>query len=183
LRGFDHPKGWDNQLHNELGITATYLRQWRWPQHERRVGLDWELLPHAGLSLGNVQTYANAGAELRVGLNLPDDFGTPAIGPDATTSTPVDGAQAAERPWFDIGLYLFARAEGRAVARNIFLDGNTFGNSPSVDRKWFVADLSAGAAVNYGNTKVAYALVYRSEEFHGQGEGQVFGTISVNLTF
>ncbi|MDB6170728.1 MAG: hypothetical protein JWL59_39 [Chthoniobacteraceae bacterium] len=183
LRGFDHPRGWDNQLHNELGVTAVYSREWRWPKHDRRVGLDWELLPHAGAAVGNVYTYANVGAEARLGFNLPDDFGTAAIDSAATTSTPVEGNQAAKRARFDFGLYLFARADGRVVARNIFLDGNTFGNSPSVDRKWLVADLSAGAAINYGNTKFAYALVYRSEEFEGQGEGQVFGTVSVNFTF
>ena len=183
LRGLDHPNGWDNQLHNELGVVATYQREWRWPRHERRVGFDWELLPHAGLALGNVQTYANLGGELRAGLNLPDDFGTAAIGPAATTSTPVDGRQGADRSRFDLGLYVFARADGFAVAHNIFLDGNTFGDSPSVDRKWLVGELSVGAAVNYKNTKFAYAFVYRTEEFSGQKEAQVFGTVSVNFAF
>ena len=183
LRGLGHPNGWDNQLHNELGIVATYQREWRWPKHERRVGLNWEFIPHAGIALGNVYTYANLGGELRVGLNLPDDFGTAAIGPAATTSTPVDGRQGAERSRFDLGLYVFARADGRVVAHDIFLDGNTFGNSPSVDRKWLVADLSAGVAVNYKNTKFAYAFVYRTEEYYGQKEAQVFGTVSVNFAF
>lgn len=181
LRGMDHPKGWNNQLHNELGVVATYQREWRWPEKERRVGLDWEFIPHAGVALGNVYTYANLGGELRAGLNLPDDFGTAAIGPAATTSTPVDGHQAAERPRFDLGLYAFARIDGRVVAHNVFLDGNTFGNSLSVERNWLVADLSAGVAVNYKNTKVAYALVYRTEEYEGQNGAQIFGTVSVNI--
>ena len=80
-----------------------------------------------------------------LGLNLPDDFGTAGISPSSTTSTPVEGNQQARRSRnFDLGLYVFARAEGRAVARNIFLDGNTFGHSQSVDHKWLVADLSVG---------------------------------------
>ena len=183
LRGFDHPKGWDNQLDNEIGFTLAYERTWRFPEQKRRSGLGWEVLPHAGLAVGTVRTFANVGAEVRVGLNLPDDFGTPSIGPGATTSTPVDGELAADRAWFDLGAYLFARVDGRAVARNIFLDGNTFSDSPSVDKYPFVADLSAGVAVNIKNTKIAYALVYRTEEFHGQDDGQVFGTVSLNWTF
>lgn len=182
-RGLGHPNGWDNQLHNELGVVATYQREWRWPEQKRRVGLDWEFIPHAGIALGNVYTYANLGAELRVGFNLPDDFGTASIGPAATTSTPVDGREGAQRSRFDLGLYAFLRADGRLVAHNIFLDGNTFGDGPSVDRKWLVADLSAGVAVNYKNTKFAYAFVYRTEEFDGQLEPQVFGTVSVNIAF
>jgi len=183
LRGLGHPNGWDNQLHNELGVVLHYQREWRWPEHTRRVGLDWELIPHAGIALGNVLDGANLGGELRVGWNLPDDFGTAVIDSASTTSTPVDGPQGAQRSRFDLGAYLFARADGRLVAHNIFLDGNTFGNSPSVDHKWLVADLSVGAAVNFKNTKFAYAFVYRTPEFEGQEDGQVFGTVSVNLTF
>jgi lipid A 3-O-deacylase len=183
VRGSDHPRGWANQLHNELGLTAVYLRNWRWPRHANRSGLGWELLPHAGTAVGNVQTYANMGGELRIGLNLPDDFGTSAISPAESTSTPVDGALASARSVVDFGLYLFSRVDGRLVAHNIFLDGNTFGESHSVDRNLWVADLSAGVGVNYKNTKLAYALVYRTEEFKGQKGPQVFGTVSVNFAF
>ncbi len=183
LRGLDHPNGWDNQLHNELGVSLVYERMWRWPKHERRSGLDWELLPHAGAALGNVYTYANAGAELRAGLNLPDDFGTASIGTAATTSTPVDGRMGADRSWFDLGLYAFARVDGRAVGHNIFLDGNTFGDSQSVGHNIFVADLSVGVAINIKNTKLAYALVYRTKEFRDQQDAQIFGTVSFNWTF
>jgi hypothetical protein len=183
LRGFDHPNGWDNQLDNEIGFTLAYERMWRWPKHESRSGLDWELLPHAGIALGNVKTYVNAGAELRAGWNLPDDFGTASIGATTTTSTPVDGLQGAERARLDLGFYLFARVDGRFVARNIFLDGNTFDDSPSVGHNPWVADISVGTAVNYKNTKLAYAIVYRTEEFSRQREPQVFGTVSLNWTF
>lgn len=183
LRGFDSPNGWDNQLENEVGFTLAYERLWRWPVHERRSGFDWELLPHAGVALGTVRTFANVGAEFRAGVNLPDDFGTPSIGPAATTSTPVDGPLAADRSRFDLGAYLFARIDGRAVARNIFLDGNTYTDSHSVSSDPIVADLSAGVAVNYKNTKLAYALVYRTKEFKAQQEGQLFGTVSLNWTF
>ncbi len=183
LRGFDSPNGWDNQLEDEIGFTLAYERMWRWPRHARRSGFDWEILPHAGVALGTVRTHANIGSEIRFGLNLPDDFGTAPIGPSATTSTPVDGDQAAYRSRIDLGVYLFARVDGRAVARNIFLDGNTFSDSHSVGHKPFVADLSAGVAVNYKNTKLAYALVYRTREFDEQEDEQVFGTVSLNWSF
>ncbi|RYD31043.1 MAG: lipid A deacylase LpxR family protein [Verrucomicrobiaceae bacterium] len=179
----DSPNGWDNQLDNELAFVVSYERTWRWPAHERRSGLDWELLPHAGLDLGTVRTAANAGWEFRFGLNLPDDFGTAPISSGGSTSTPVDGQQGASRSRFDIGAYLFTRVDGSAVAHNIFLDGNTFSNSHSVDREVFVADLSAGIAFNYRNTKLAYAMVYRTEEFKEQDEPQVFGTVSLNWTY
>jgi hypothetical protein len=184
LRGLDIPQGWDNQLHNEVGVVAVYEMSLRWPHHERRVGLGWDFIPHAGFAAGNVYDYANLGGEFRAGFNLPDDFGTPGIGPSATTSTPVEGVVRARRAQaFDLGAYLFARVDGRAVARNIFLDGNTFRDSASVDRKWLVADLSVGASVNYKNTKLTYAVVYRTEEFVGQDGGELFGSITANFAF
>jgi hypothetical protein len=182
-RDLDHPNGWDQQLHNELGINLAYERIWRMPHIAKRSGLDWEFLPHVGAVVGNVSTYANLGAELRAGLNLPDDFGTGVISPATTTSTPVDGMMGAERSRFDLGMYLFARVDGRAVGRNIFLDGNTFGSSHSVGHKPLVADLSLGVAMNIKNTKIAYAFVYRTKEFDSQRNAQIFGTVSINWTF
>ncbi len=182
-RDLDHPNGWDNQLHNELGVNLAYERIWRMPKIAKRSGLGWEFLPHAGAVVGNVYTYANLGAELRAGLNLPDDFGTGVISPAATTSTPVDGMMGADRSRFDLGMYAFARVDGRAVGRNVFLDGNTFGGGPSVGHNPFVADLSLGVAMNIKNTKIAYAFVYRSKEFDSQKEAQIFGTVSINWTF
>ncbi|HRH98166.1 MAG TPA: lipid A deacylase LpxR family protein, partial [Prosthecobacter sp.] len=42
LRGFGNPSGWDNQLHNELGVMLAYERTWRFPHITRRSGFDWE---------------------------------------------------------------------------------------------------------------------------------------------
>jgi len=183
LVGSNHPMGWDNQIHNEFGVVGTYERTWRWPMHEQRSGLDWEILPHVGLAVGNVATYANLGAEVRVGINLPDNFGSTVISPSTTTSTPVDGRMGAQRSSVDFGIHLFARTDGRAVAHNIFLDGNTFRDSASVPRNILVADLSGGVAVNYKNTEIAFALVYRTREFRGEDAGQFFGTLSLNVTY
>ncbi|MES2707326.1 MAG: lipid A deacylase LpxR family protein [Verrucomicrobiota bacterium] len=184
LRDIPKARGWDNQLHDELGVVLGYQRTWRWPWHSRRAGWDWETLPFAGANLGNVNISASAGAELRFGYNLPDDFGTETIGPAATTTTPMEGAQRAARGrWSDFGTHFFLRAEGRAVARDIFLDGNTFSDSHSVDKLPFTADLSAGISVNRKDVKLTYAYVYRTEEFRGQDGGQSFGSLTLSIPF
>ncbi|MDZ4401183.1 lipid A deacylase LpxR family protein [Prosthecobacter sp.] len=176
------PAGWDNQLDNELGINVSYERMWR-IRDRRGHGLDWDFLPYAGVTLGNVNTHATLGAEFRFGCNLPDDFGTGAISESATTPTAIEDPYASKAWVRRFGMHLFARAEGRAVARNIFLDGNTFGNSHSVDKENFVADLSAGLAMNWRNTKISYAFVYRTREYEGQPNGQLFGSITLSFNF
>ncbi len=176
------PQGWTNQLRNEIGINASYERKWRFRSNPEGSGLACDFLPYIGATLGNVYTHANIGGEYRFGYNLPDDFGTGAISDSATTPTPVEGAGA--RGWAQrFGAHLFARAEGRAVGRNIFLDGNTFRSSHSVDKNIFVADLSLGLAMNWRNSKLSYAFIYRTREFQGQPEGQLFGSVTLSIFF
>jgi hypothetical protein len=70
---------------------------------------------------------------------------------------------------------------GRAVLRDIFLDGNTFADSHSVDKKYFVADLAGGVAIYFEQFKLTWTQVLRTKEFDGQPDDHEFGSLS--LTF
>jgi hypothetical protein len=175
----DNPaRGWDSQLEDEFGFNLIIERKWRaipLPEPGWDFGLD--LTPHARLSLGNVATYVSAGATLRVGQNLASDFGAPLIRPSASGSAFFDKREG-------FGWYIFAGVEGRAVAQDIFLDGNTFVDSPpSVDKKPLVADFVAGAAVHLGSARITYAQVIRTKEFDGQDGNAKFGSLSVSWSF
>jgi hypothetical protein len=170
------PRGWDHQLHDELGLELTYTRIW---EHFGRIGAqgpEFSLAPHAVAALGNVYTYAGAGGMLRFGYNLRGDLGPPAISP----SFPGSAYFRTRSSWSG---YLFAGVEGRLMARNIFLDGNTFRDSHSVDRRVGVGDLQIGAALRYRNVRVAFSNVYRSKEFHGQVESTDYGAINLTLLY
>lgn len=178
-RGIPKSYGWDNQLHNEPGINLRWEHQWR---HLARFSLDdapglgADIIPRVGLSLGNVFTNASAGATVRFGDDLPSDYGAPRIRP----SLPGSGFF---RPTDDFSWYLFAGAEGRAVARNIMLDGNTFRDSHSVEREPFVAEAQAGLALTIGRTRMTYTYVWRSREFEGQDRPDQFGGVSLSMRF
>ena len=73
--------------------------------------------------------------------------------------------------------------DGKAVARNILLDGNTFRDSPSVDKKPFVADLIGGIGMIIHRYKITYSYVYRTKEFETQKDEEQFGAVSVSFTF
>src|SRR3546814_4428144 len=103
------------------------------------LGVD--LTPHIGGALGNVYTYGAGGVTLRLGEDLPSDYGPPRLRPALPGS---DYFRPSD--WF--GWYLFVGAEGRLMVRNIFLDGNTFEDSHSVDKYPLVFDLQAGIAVD-----------------------------------
>ena len=182
--GSRRSEGWSHQLHDEPGLMLTWQRNWRFMALDLPSGLGLDVIPHAGVTAGNVASYANAGGELRFGLNLPADFGTALIGPGSGVSAPVavnSERLGASRWW---GAHVFAGADGRAVARDIFLDGNTFEQSPHVTKEPLVADLLAGASVTLGDFSVTYTQAYRTQEYEGQpGGGHTFGSLSLSYSY
>lgn len=183
-RSCQHPNGWDNQIKNELGLAVIYERKWRF-LYDRNIGkLGFDVIPHIGGALGNVYTYANAGMEARLGWNIPKDFGTSLIRPPGDSSAPLNSSRdlrASKGSGF--GLYAFATADGRAVLHDIFLDGNTFSDSHSVDKKRFVADFGMGLGLVTRRFKLCYTHVLRTKEFSGQEDAQIFGSISLSFTY
>lgn len=172
----DRSNGWGNQLDNELTYQLVYEHRWRGVLQTSGGFLGADLSPHLGGSVGNVAGYANAGLTLRLGNDLRDDYGVPRIRPSLPGSaffTPDD----------DFGWYAFVGVDGRYVWQNIFLDGNGYGNSLSVDKKRYVYDVQAGLAVTFRRVRLAYTYVYRSKEFRTQTSPDRFGAVSVSARF
>ena len=177
------PNGWDNQLNNEPGLAIIYERKLRVLQYGAREAPGFDAIAHLGGALGNVYTYANAGMEARAGWNIPPDFGDSIIRPGGDTNAPasVQDPRLSGKPGF--GLYVFSSVSGYAVLRDIFLDGNTFTDSHSVDKKYFVADLCVGVSLILYRFKLSYARVFRTEEFHGQKYDPSFGSITLSFSW
>ncbi|MEE8259718.1 MAG: lipid A deacylase LpxR family protein [Nitrospinaceae bacterium] len=173
------PAGWDNQLKNEPGILLNLERKWRMELTPHNYeGLQVDFLPSVGAALGNVYTYASVGTMFRLGVNLPVDYGPPRIRP---------GAQGSDFFQYDkkkpVSWYAYAGVEGRALAVNIFLDGNTFADSHSVDKKYFVGDFHTGFVLVIYHVRLAFSQVFRSSEFNGQQELSEFGSINLSVAW
>ncbi len=193
IRAFDKFQGWDNQLKNEPGLQLVY-------EHKRRLFKDLlfprglfasgklrtveqDFIAHGGISLGNVATYVNFGGEYRIGY-LPDDFGTSAVRPGGDNSAPGRGDPRRRRGKFPIfGLHGFVALDTRLVVRDIFLDGNTFRDSHSVDKEPVVADIAAGISFLTGHWKVSYAYVVRTREFRKQPHHHQYGSLSLSYSW
>lgn len=169
-------RGWDNQLNDEVAFAVLLERQERLLLDDQLFGLQLDVIPNYGVTLGTLRTDAKVGATLRYGDDLRSDFGPPRI-------RPAVGGSGFFEATGDFSWYLFAGAEGRAVARNIFLDGNTFQDSASVDKKIFVAEAQAGLVTTFDDVRLAYTAVVRSPQFDGQDEPQIFGSISLSVKF
>ncbi|MBR9970867.1 lipid A deacylase LpxR family protein [Magnetospirillum sulfuroxidans] len=171
--------GWGGGIQTEPGLMLSYERLWRVPlAGDGDNGVD--IVPQLGATLGNVFTYAGGGALLRAGRNLRGDYGPARIRPGLTGTDyfdddHLDGA---------LGFYFFAGIQGRAVGRNIFLDGNSFRQSPRVDKNIFVGDVQAGVSLFWSNDfHMTVSAVRRSREFEGQNSPDVIGTATLGFSW
>jgi hypothetical protein len=172
-------RGWNHQLGNEFGFTASWERKWRF-NHELAEGYSWEILPGAGITAGNVFTYAGVGFLVRWGRGLKADWGPQMIRPGNSGTSYFSGGRAGLKCGWDV----FVGTQGRAVARNIFLDGNTFQNSRSVVKEYVVADLIAGVELfSMGGLRFGFSLVTRTPEFRKQRGMDSFGSFDGACAF
>lgn len=172
-----HAEGWAHQLHDEPGLQLSWERRyrtWQWLAADGSpFGVD--LVLRHRVTLGNVATHLAGGAGLRLGWHLPPDFGADLIRPGGG-NTPNEGGPAR------FSAYVYASGEVRAVARDIFLDGNTWRAGPSVDKRPVVADLSLGFVLAWPRFQLAYTQNYRTKDFYGQAHRDVFGSIGFSFS-
>ncbi len=182
IRGIATAKGWDHQLNNEPGLLFIYERKNRLNRPiSGRIGMD--VITQYGATLGNVFTFIDTGAELRLGWNIPADFGTALIRPGGQDNAPVDSNDKRLARPQAFGIHVFAAVMGRGTLRDIFLDGNSFSESHRVDKNYWVADIAVGLGLTWQGVKLTYTQVFRSREFRGQDALHKFGSISLSYSF
>jgi len=170
------PMGWATQLRNEPGLIIEYNRSIKLIQPQSFLGGVFDIEPNYGAAIGNVYDYAEVGAMGRFGFNLPKDYGPMRIAPS------LPGSDYFE-PTSGLGAYVFAGVEGRAVARNLFLDGNSFERSRSVDKLNLVGDLVLGAAITFNSVRLAFTHDIRTHEYKTQPAADQFGAVALTFRF
>jgi hypothetical protein len=172
------PEGWSHQLKNEPGVMLAWQRGWPMFMNGHIESNSWALKPYFGATVGNIRTYGDVGFTLSLSPYDSKWQDTPVRVRPAMPGTGIYEIPRNKWSWD-----LFSGLEGRAVAHDIFLDGNTFTNSASTEKRNFVADATAGAALTYNNTRISYTLVYRTKEFVAQDNPEIFGALSLGVRF
>ncbi|MFV8781507.1 lipid A deacylase LpxR family protein [Microbulbifer sp. SA54] len=168
--------GWDNQLSDEPAVLAGYARKWAFIHSLGRSDMDWELSANLGGNLGNVSTQLAAGVGLRFGRDL-------------YSSVSLDGAPPlTQAPGFggsklDSGWYVFTDWQQRFVARDIFLDGNSFKDSHSVEKESSVGEWRFGLVLATGRFRWSAYHVRRTREFSGQYDNLNFSGFGLMTAF
>ncbi len=179
--GSDRSKGWDYQLENEpiFNLAYEYRHKFRLAGDEQRWSL--QALPLAGGWLGNMLIQGQAGALLTFGYNVPDDFGPSLVRGMGFMPPPQrEGRRPGRSDW---GFSLHAGSVANLVLRDITLDGNTWQDSPSVDKKCFVPAAGVGMSVGNRRVQVSFSYIFWGKEFEGQEEYTQFGSLAIRYLF
>ena len=173
LIGIDSPQGWNNQLESELGLGFSYSRFWRIIQPVLN-SFDVGIIPQLTAALGNIYTYAAAGAMFRFGTHLDNDLSPPNIKP-GFPGIPLFIVNN-QHSW-----YFFAGVETRVVGRNLFLDGNTFQESYRVEKELVVGDIQFGFVYRIGSLRLSLSNMHRTEEYKTQKDITHYGAINISM--
>lgn len=172
------PAGWDYQLENEPLLNLGYEHRRRYLLAGRPEGWALEGIPAAGVMLGNALTDASLGGEVRVGYNMPDNFGTTLVRRMGHLPPPRERAGADK--W---GFAVHTGGLATLVLWDVSLDGNVFEGGPDVDKKPFVPALSVGLTVVYDRLLASFSYLFWGKEFDGQEEHAEFGSVSLGYRF
>ncbi len=177
----DGTYGWKNQLATEPTLQVSYQQRVRfleWVDSSKKKYFD--VIPLFGGALGNVTIDAHVGSIVRYGIDLPDDFGP--TRPSSTDGdnfvTPVENGKLQKSSF-----YIFISGRGIGVARNIFLDGNTFKSSHRVKKYPFILETEMGFAAVYQRVSLVWRYVTRSPEFEQRSTVNSFASVSIGYTF
>ncbi len=174
------PNGWDNQLKDEPVIGLVYGYKIKLVSSGINSGFGGDMIFNTAGNLGNAITFYKIGLLTRYGWNIPNDSGNFPI-QSATCFNAEFKETNFHKKWF--GLHLFFSVNSKVVLRNIFLDGNTFRDSHSVEKKPIVGSVYGGIGLITGCVKTVLSYLYQTKLFECQKKPQIFGSISISFQY
>lgn len=170
LIGSGKTNGWRNGLKDEPTLQVFYQKR-----HKQVFSQNLDFVPYYGVGLGNVLIGGHAGGIIRLGSYLPDDFG--ASRPSASDGNSFISASSYSTE-SKLSYYFFGGARGNYIARNIFLDGNTFHESHEVKKHLFTFETEVGFGLHFYSGTLVWRFVTKSPEFDERKEFNSFASLS-----
>lgn len=171
----DEPQGWDNQIENEpvFQVSAERLLRLANFHTDKTVGMD--VIGIGSGAVGTIESYLEVGGGARLGSNLDRSFPTASFLPGRQVN-PLAGSITG-------GWYVFANVQGRFVANDIGINGNTFKDSHSVPLEHWQAAASAGVAVGFNRWSFLLSALVGTDRFEGQPDTTKFGSLSITYNY
>lgn len=176
------PNGWDHQLEDEPVICMIYDYKRKIFESNINAGLGGDFIVNTGGGLGTIRTFYSVGLSMRYGWNVPNDCGNFPIQPATCFNAELKESSCSRRG-SRFGVHFFLSGAGQLVLHDIFLDGNTFRDSHSVDKKPVIGIFMGGIGLVTGKIKTVLAYVARTKSFETQEDPEVFGSINFSFQY
>ncbi len=162
------PQGWDLQLQNELGFIYSLGHDRQIIRDDISEGWSYDVIGSGQVAIGNIYSGVELGAIVRLGYKLSSRWAAKTMADTSYDDSGIDS---------DPGFFLFAGLTGRYVARDIFVDGNTWRDSHSVNRTPFVSDQILGMGIRWNHLELRLTMTRRTDQYRSQAGPVRFGSV------
>jgi len=176
LIGSPDPEGWDNQLGPKLGVQLDYIHKWRYIPDDF-WDLESDVIPFASGELGTISIEGSAGAQWRVGYNIPNDYGESTmdeygVSGILTTDTLSYRHKSKWSYYFNVGI------GGSIVLYDYFLDGNEL-----VEKYYGRAFGTYGGTIRYSAFSMSYIRTHYTPLYTTQKGHTNYGSLQMAYHF
>ncbi len=160
ITDYPPPMGWDHQLAFEPGLHLQYEERRLLEHRTASRGRVADVVLAANVSVGNVRTGVQGVLSARAGHRLP-------------------------HPWMryesmgELAAYVLGEWRYQWLARDLFLDGNTFAESPSVERIATTGEWRLGAGIEYRDVRLQFAYVGEDRLYETQPRPHRYGALTL----
>lgn len=177
LIGADIYEGWDTQIKDQPAINLLSECRFRMMiSGERKTGYASDIVLRGFTALGTVRTQLSGGAQVRYGLNLPDDFGYTSLR---------QGTSVVFSPNVSASIYAFADFQTDLNLYDATLGGSWFRSHYS-DIYTYPLSVQAtiGVTAVYDNWSAMFFQTFRSRDFSAADKAFfAFGGIRLTFSF
>ncbi len=173
--GADKPRGWDNQIDNELAFRIEAQRAWRLYQKQGDA-LDYDIIGILSGGIGTLESSATAELAIRWGNNIMAGFPTFSLQADRQIN-PLSLSQKSD-------YYFFAGIGVTYIYNNIMINGNTFTDSHHLPLEHFFNELSAGLVWSTGaQVSFVFQISSSSPRSTISNKRENYGALSVTYSY
>lgn len=175
LIGNDEPKGWDHQIGNEPVFQISAERLVRIADFPVDWMADMDVIASGDVAIGTLESHLAIGIGTRYGRGLERSFPAASFLP-GRQANPLAGSATG-------GWYVFVNVQGRFVANDIAIDGNTFAASHSATLIHWQAAVATGVAYGSRHWAILLSVLVGTDRYEGQPDTTRFGSISATYHY
>jgi hypothetical protein len=179
LIGSPTPQGWNHQLGDELTLQINYNNK-RYFDISKYLNFNSAFISNYGFDLGNVSTKVYGGGLLRFGSYIPKDYGCYVMDNGNYNNIPLNHRHYISNKFH----YTFNLSfQANLIARNIFLDGNSFKDSHRVDKNNVTLEGGYGITLSYKHFSFDYLRKHTTKEFKKQDYYSSYGSFIFSYNY